>query len=40
VLDVHPLTTETMEWDAFVRSTPEGSPFHLIAWKRAVEAAS
>ena len=38
MLDVHPLTTETMEWDAFVRSTPEGSPFHLIAWKRAVEA--
>ena len=28
-----------MEWDAFVRSTPGGSPFHLLAWKRAVETA-
>src|SRR5260370_39727780 len=34
-----PATTETVEWDAFVRSTPGGSPFHLIAWKRAGEAA-
>ena len=38
-MDVRPLTTETMEWDAFVRSTPGGSPFHLTAWKRAVETA-
>jgi len=38
-LDVRPLSTETVEWDAFVRSAPGGSPFHLIAWKRAVEAA-
>ena len=38
MLEVQPLTTETMEWDAFVRSTPQGSPFHLMAWKRAVEA--
>jgi hypothetical protein len=30
-VDVRPLTTETVEWDAFVRSTPGGSPFHLIA---------
>ena len=35
---VRPLTTETMDWDAFVRGTPGSSPFHLIAWKRAVEA--
>jgi len=31
------LGTETAEWDAFVRISGEGSPFHLIAWKRAVE---
>lgn len=36
-MDVRPLTTETVEWDAFVRSTPGGSPFHLLAWKRVVE---
>jgi FemAB-related protein (PEP-CTERM system-associated) len=33
------LTTETVDWDAFVCSTPGGSPFHLLAWKRAVESA-
>jgi FemAB-related protein (PEP-CTERM system-associated) len=38
-VDVRPLTTETVDWDAFVRSTPGGSPFHLLAWKRAVETA-
>lgn len=38
-MDVRPLTTETVDWDAFVRSTPGGSPFHLLAWKRAVETA-
>jgi FemAB-related protein (PEP-CTERM system-associated) len=38
-VDVRPLTTETVDWDAFVRSTPGGSPFHLVAWKRAVESA-
>src|SRR5262249_59360503 len=31
------LGVETAEWDAFVRASGEGSPFHLIAWKRAVE---
>jgi len=36
-MDVRILTTETVDWDAFVRSTPGGSPFHLVAWKRAVE---
>ncbi len=36
-MDVRPLTTETVDWDAFVRSTPGGSPFHLLAWRRAVE---
>lgn len=38
-MEIRPLTTETVEWDAFVRSAPGGSPFHLIAWKRAVESA-
>jgi len=37
-VEVRPLTTETVDWDAFVRSTPDGSPFHLLAWKRAVES--
>lgn len=36
-MDVRTLTTETVDWDAFVRSTPGGSPFHLLAWKRVVE---
>ena len=31
------LRTETFEWDAFVRASTDGSPFHLTAWKRAVE---
>lgn len=38
VMEVRPLTTESVEWDAFVRATAGGSPFHLTAWKRAVEA--
>jgi FemAB-related protein (PEP-CTERM system-associated) len=38
-VDVRSLTSETLDWDAFVRSTPGGSPFHLVAWKRAVESA-
>lgn len=37
-MNVRPLTTETVDWDAFVRSTPGGSPFHLLAWKRVVES--
>lgn len=36
-MEIRPLTTETVDWDTFVRNTPGGSPFHLIAWKRAVE---
>jgi len=36
-LEVQPLIGESIEWDAFVRSVPGGSPFHLLAWKRAVE---
>ncbi|HKW94411.1 MAG TPA: FemAB family XrtA/PEP-CTERM system-associated protein [Methylomirabilota bacterium] len=37
-MDIRTLATETVDWDAFVRSTTGGSPFHLIAWKRAVES--
>jgi FemAB-related protein (PEP-CTERM system-associated) len=37
-VDVQVLTTETVEWDAFVRSAPGGSPFHLLAWKRIVQS--
>src|SRR5437867_10948387 len=36
-LEIRPLNGESIEWDAFVRSTSGGSPFHLLAWKRAVE---
>jgi FemAB-related protein (PEP-CTERM system-associated) len=36
-MEIRSLTTETVDWDAFVRNTPGGSPFHLVAWKRAVE---
>lgn len=28
---------DPVEWDAFVRASDDGSPFHLTAWKRAVE---
>lgn len=36
-MEVTELTTEAVEWDAFVRTSTEGTPFHLIAWKRAVQ---
>ncbi|MGH7390714.1 MAG: FemAB family XrtA/PEP-CTERM system-associated protein [Candidatus Rokuibacteriota bacterium] len=38
-MEITELTTETVEWDAFVRTSDEGTPFHLIAWKRGVEEA-
>jgi len=38
-MDITELTTETVEWDAFVRTSDEGTPFHLVAWKRGVEEA-
>lgn len=38
-MEIRSLSTETVDWDAFVRGVPGGSPFHLVAWKRAVEAA-
>lgn len=31
--------SESVEWDAFVRAQPDGSPFHLVAWRRTVDAA-
>jgi hypothetical protein len=36
VMEVRTLQTEDADWDAFVRRHPEGSPFHLTAWRRAV----
>src|SRR2546430_16230329 len=36
-LEILPLAGEGIEWAAFVRSPSGGSPFHLLAWKRAVE---
>lgn len=36
-MDIRALTNETVDWDAFVRNAAGASPFHLIAWKRAVE---
>jgi FemAB-related protein (PEP-CTERM system-associated) len=37
-LTVRPLQpADEPKWDAFVRAQPEGSPFHLIAWKRTLE---
>ncbi len=38
-MEIRTLQHESVEWDAFVRSSEEGSPFHLTAWKRAVEEA-
>jgi len=38
-MDVTELGSRTVEWDAFVRGRPDGSPFHLVAWRRAVERA-
>jgi|SRR5690349_655424 len=37
-LQIERLGTENVEWDAFVRTSGEGSPFQLTAWKRAVES--
>ena len=37
-MDVRLLTSEKLEWDAFVRNSGRGSPFHLLAWKRVVES--
>ena len=36
-MEVTELRSEMVEWDAFVRSSRDGSPFHLTAWKQVVE---
>lgn len=36
-LEISELGSQTVEWDAFVRASEDGSPFHLTAWKHAVE---
>ena len=38
-MEIRELATDTAEWDAFVRASGKGSPFHLLAWKRAVQTA-
>lgn len=36
-MEITELRSEALEWDAFVRTCDEGTPFHLTAWRRAVE---
>jgi len=36
-MDIAELRDEAAQWDAFVRASDSGSPFHLTAWKRAIE---
>jgi FemAB-related protein (PEP-CTERM system-associated) len=38
-MEIRELGSQTADWDAFVRASRAGSPFHLVAWKRAVETA-
>ncbi len=38
-MEIVELRGETLEWDTFVRTSPAGSPFHLVRWRRAVEDA-
>jgi FemAB-related protein (PEP-CTERM system-associated) len=38
-VEILELRTEFTEWDTFVRTAEEGTPFHLIAWRQAVEQA-
>jgi FemAB-related protein (PEP-CTERM system-associated) len=38
-MEVRELGSETLDWNAFVRTAPGGTPFHLTAWGRAVEDA-
>lgn len=38
-MEIREVGSEAAEWDAFVRASGTGSPFHLFAWKRAVQAA-
>jgi FemAB-related protein (PEP-CTERM system-associated) len=36
-MEITELRTKTAEWDAFVRASEEGTPFHLTAWRQVVE---
>lgn len=36
-MEITELRTGTVEWDAFVRTSPDGTPFHLTAWRQVVE---
>src|SRR6266545_1140032 len=36
-MQVTELGRETGDWDDFVRASGAGTPFHLTAWRRAVE---
>jgi FemAB-related protein (PEP-CTERM system-associated) len=36
-MEIRELKNERLEWDDFVRSSDEGTPFHLTAWRQAVE---
>jgi len=38
-MDIVELGHDPVEWDTFVRTADEGTPYHLTAWKRAVEVA-
>jgi FemAB-related protein (PEP-CTERM system-associated) len=38
-MEIKELDTDSAEWDSFVRASGRGSPFHLLAWRRAVQAA-
>ena len=38
-MEIRELGADSSEWDAFVRASGRGSPFHLLAWKRVVQDA-
>ena len=38
-MDIVELGHQRLEWDTFVRTADEGTPYHLTAWKHAVEDA-
>ena len=38
-MQISELGSETVEWDEFVRASSEVTPFHLTAWRQAVEQA-
>lgn len=37
-MEVSDLATDPVTWDAFVRASDDGSPFHLTAWMRVLQA--